>query len=117
MFLARRYPQSIEASQRVGHDDHILALSYAELGRSQEALAAPDRASKATQNPVILSQVAAAYVLAGAKDSARAMLPGIEGQATQRYVCGFNVACIYSLLGDKERAFAWLDKAYHDRSD
>lgn len=117
LFLAKRYPQSIEASQRVGHDDHILALSYAELGRSQEAVSAADRASKATQNPVILSQIAAAYALAGAKDKARAMLPGIEGQARHRYVCGFNVACIYSVLGDKEKAFAWLAKAYRDRSD
>lgn len=117
LFLAKRYSQSIEASQRVGHDEHILALSYAELGRSQEAIAAADRASKTTQNPVILSQVAAAYALAGAKDKSRAMLPGIESQARQRYVCGFNVACIYSVLGDKEKALAWLGKAYVARSD
>ncbi len=117
LFLARRYPESVEASQRVGHDDHILALSYAELGRPQEALAAADRAVKSTQNPVILSQAAAAYALAGSKDKARAMLPGIEGQARKRYVCGFNVACLYSVLGDKEQAFAWLEKAHRDRSD
>ncbi len=117
LFLARRYTESIEASQRVGHDDHILALSYAELGRPQEALAAADRAVKSTQSPVILSQVAAAYGLAGRKDKARAMIHGIEGQARQRYVCGFNVACLYSALGDKEQAFAWLQRAYHDRSD
>jgi len=117
LFLARRYTQSIEASHRVGHDDNVLALSYAELGRSQEALAAADRALKSTQSPVILSQVAAAYALAGNKEKARAMLPGIEGQARQRYVCRFNVACIYSVLGDKERALAWLAKAYRERSD
>jgi len=117
LFLARRYTQSIDASQIVGHDDHILALSYAELGRPQEALAAADRAVKSSQSPVTLSKVAAAYALAGNKEKARAMLPGIEGQARQRYVCGFNVACIYSVLGDKERALAWLAKAYRERSD
>lgn len=117
LFLARRYNESIEAARKVGHDDHIQALSYAELGQSEQALAAADRAVKSTQNPVILSQVAAAYVLAGRKDQARAMISGIEGQARQRYVCGFNVACIYSVLGDKEEAFAWLAKAYRDRSD
>jgi tetratricopeptide (TPR) repeat protein len=117
LFLARRYTESIAAAQRVGHDDHILALSYAELGQSEQALAAADRALKSTQSPVILSQVAAAYALAGRKDKARAMLPAIEGQARQRYVCGFNVACVYASLGDKESAFAWLEKAYHTRSD
>lgn len=117
LFLARRYAESVEATQRVGHDDNVLALSYAELGQSEQALAAADRAVRSAQNPVILSQVAAAYALAGRQDKARAMIQGIEGQARQRYVCGFNVACLYSALGDKEKAFAWLEKAYHDRSD
>jgi len=117
LFLARRYTESIAAAHRVGHDDHIMALSYAELGQSEQALAAADRALKSTQSPVILSQVADAYALAGRKDKARAMLAAIEGQARQRYVCGFNVGCVYASLGDKERAFAWLEKAYHARSD
>jgi TolB-like protein len=117
LFLARRYKESIEAAQRVGHDDNVLALSYAELGQRHEALAAADRARSYTGIPATLSQIAAAYALAGRSDKARAMLPGIESQARERYVCGFNVACIYSVLGDEDQAFAWLEKAYRDRSD
>jgi TolB-like protein len=117
LFLSRSYNESIEATHGTPHDDHILALSYAELGQPEQALAAADRAVKSTQNPVLLSQIAAAYALAGRKDKARAMIPGIEDQARERYVCGFNVACMYSVLGDKEQAFRWLDKAYTDRSD
>jgi len=117
LFLARRYAESVEAAKRVGRDDHILALSYAELGQSEQAIAAADRAVKSTQNPVILSQAAAAYALAGRKDKARAMIRGIEGQARQRYVCGFNVASLYSVLGEKEQALAWLERAHRDRSD
>ena len=44
---------------------HHGELSYAELGQSEQAIAAADRAVKSTQNPVILSQAAAAYALAG----------------------------------------------------
>ncbi|HYL83780.1 MAG TPA: protein kinase [Candidatus Angelobacter sp.] len=116
-FLARRYKDSIEAAQKVGHDDHILALAYAELGQRDQAVAAADRAMASTQNPLILSQIAAAYALAGRADKARALLPGIESQARKRYVCGFNVACLYSVLGDKKQAYAWLEKAYLARSD
>jgi hypothetical protein len=76
-----------------------------------------ERAEKSSQNPVILLQVAAAYALAGRKDKARAMISGIEGQARERYVCGFNVACLYAALGDKDQAFGWLEKAHRDRSD
>ena len=117
LFLSRRYTESVEAALKVGRDDRVLALSYAELGQSEQAVAAAERVKKTTQNPVSLSWAAAAYALAGRKDKAREMIPVIEDQARKRYVCGFNVACIYSVLGDKERAFAWLGKAYLDRSD
>lgn len=117
LFLARRCTESIQAARGVGHDDHVLALSYAELGQRDQAVAAADRAVSSTRNPVILSQIAAAYALAGRADKARAMLPGIEGSARERYLCGFNVACLYSVLGGKDQAFSWLEKAHRDRSD
>lgn len=70
-----------------------------------------------TRNPVILSRIAVAYALAGRADKARAMIGGIEAQARERYVCGYNVATVYAALDDKEKAFAWLEKAYRERSD
>jgi serine/threonine protein kinase/Flp pilus assembly protein TadD len=116
LFTARRYQAAIEAAQTKG-DDRVLALSFAELGRPQEAIAAADRAVKSTPNPIILAQVASAYAMAGKQEKARAMLGAIEAQARQRYICGFNVACVYAPLGDKESAFAWLEQAYLARSD
>jgi tetratricopeptide (TPR) repeat protein len=116
LFTARRYQAAIEAARTIG-DDRVLALSFAELGRPEEAIAAADRAVRSTRNPVILAQIASAYAMTGEKDRARAMLSVIEGQARERYVCGFNVACVYAPLGDKEQAFAWLEKAYLARSD
>jgi hypothetical protein len=34
----------------------------------------------------------------------------------QKYISGYFVARIYAALGDKDKAFAWLEKAYEDRS-
>ena len=66
---------------------------------------------------MVLAQIASAYALAGNKNKATALLTSIEAQVRQRYVCGFNVACVYAGLGEKEQAFTWLEKAYRDRSD
>ena len=116
LFNARRYEQAIEAAKQSG-DERDQALSYAELGRNQEAIAAADRALQTPNIPMVLVQLASVYAKAGKPDKARAMLGNLEAQARQRYVCGFNMACVYSALGDKEKAFAWLEKAYLARSD
>ena len=34
----------------------------------------------------------------------------------QRYVSPYLIAIVYVGLGDKDQAFAWLDKAFQDRS-
>jgi tetratricopeptide (TPR) repeat protein len=112
----RRYEQAIEAAQKEG-DERVIALSRIEEGKTDEAVAAADRAAKVARNPVILAQLAYVYARGGMKEKATAMLSGLEAQAKQRYVCGFNMACLYVGLGDKERAYAWLERAYRDRSD
>jgi len=116
LFNAHRYQEAIQAATLLG-DDRVLAMSFGELGRHGEAIAAADRAVKTARNPSTLAQIASAYALAGNKNRAGAMLSGIEAQAHERYICGFSVACVYVTLGEREKAFTWLEKAYRDRSD
>jgi TolB-like protein/Flp pilus assembly protein TadD len=116
LFQARRYKKAVAVARTSG-DDRALALSLAELGQREEAIVAADSAVRSTQNPIILAQVASAYALTGKNHTARAMLTTIEALAGERYICGYNVACVYAALGDKERAFSWLEKAYLARSD
>jgi tetratricopeptide (TPR) repeat protein len=118
LFEQRRYQEAIEADQRTStKDSEAAALSYAELGRAADAIAAADHALQSESDPIALSQMAAAYALAGSKDKARKLLHTVEQQANQRYVCGVNAGAAYAVFGDKERAFLWLERAYHDRSD
>ena len=112
----RLYQEAVEAAKKEG-DERVIALSRIEQGRREEAIAAADRAMKVAHNPVILAQLASVYALAGMNDKARTILNGLEAQVKQRYICGFNIACVYIGLGDKEQAYLWLEKAYGARSD
>ena len=116
LFMARRYPESLAAARQVG-DNSGMALAYAAMGRRAQAIAAADRFTRATLNPVDLAEAATAYAMAGRKDKARNLLQQVEAQARKRYVCGYNVALVYVALGDREQAFAWLNRAFLNRSD
>ncbi|HXT87290.1 MAG TPA: hypothetical protein VN745_09725 [Verrucomicrobiae bacterium] len=116
-FLARRYGDAIATAQKMGNDDHIIALSYAALGRQEQAVAAANRSLAYTKSPIVLSQIASALAMAGRKDAARSLMTRVESLAADRYVCGFNVAAVYAELGEKDQAFDWLNRAFLARSD
>jgi hypothetical protein len=56
------------------------------------------------------------YAVSGRKDLAINVLAQLEQLSKQRYVAPFEVAVIYVGLGDKEKTFEWLEKAYQDHS-
>jgi TolB-like protein/DNA-binding winged helix-turn-helix (wHTH) protein/Flp pilus assembly protein TadD len=116
LWSLRLYEEAVEEARKQG-DERVIALSRIEQGRTAEAVAAADRGMKSAHNPVILAQLAYVYARAGMKDKAQTILRGLEAQVKQRYVCGFNVACLYVGLDRRETAYTWLEKAYHDRSD
>lgn len=116
-FYARRYQAAInEAAKELEENSPFLALAYAEMGRRDEALAVAQRAAASARVPSQVAQTASAYALAGDKEKARALLRQLIAQAKGRYLCGKNVAAVYSVLGDKDDAMVWLEKAYRDRS-
>jgi hypothetical protein len=40
----------------------------------------------------------------------------LEAESKHKYISPYFIASDYALLGDKERVFEWLEKAYADRS-
>ena len=45
------------------------------------------------------------------------MLEGLRHLSETRYVSPYSVALVHAGLGDRDQAFAWLDKAFAERSD
>jgi tetratricopeptide (TPR) repeat protein len=88
----------------------ILGLVYAQLGRYREAI-------EKMQKSVELrgfdqrGNLAYVYAIAGQRDEAQKLLAQLQEEAKSKYVSPGTIARIYAGLGEKEQAFAWLEKA------
>jgi tetratricopeptide (TPR) repeat protein len=60
--------------------------------------------------------LAYAYAMAGRRDEALKILDEQKRLAKQGYISPYNFAIIYTGLGDKDRAFEWLEKGYEQRT-
>ena len=56
-----------------------------------------------------------AYAAAGRKTDAMRILDQIFQRPPRDYVSPAQIARVYNLLGDTDRAFQWLDKAFDDQ--
>ncbi len=59
--------------------------------------------------------LAYAYAMAGRRDEALKILDEQKRLAAQGYISPYNFAIIYTGLGDKDKAFEWLEKGYEQR--
>src|SRR4030095_1714199 len=58
--------------------------------------------------------LAYAYAISGKRDEALKILAEQKRLAKERYIASFNFAIIYTGLGDKDRAFEYLNKAFDE---
>jgi hypothetical protein len=54
--------------------------------------------------------------LSGNTGNARNLLEELTQRSRNQYVPAFSIALVYIGLGERDRAFEWLDKAYVERS-
>ena len=57
-----------------------------------------------------------AYARSGRVDEARGILTRLDELAETRYVSPLQRAEVYGGLGDLDRFFAWMERAYEDRA-
>jgi DNA-binding winged helix-turn-helix (wHTH) protein/TolB-like protein/Tfp pilus assembly protein PilF len=119
-YLARHYDEAILASQNTLELDpdfavaHMISgLSYVQKNMHDESIAELQRAKA---NPDSRALLAYAYAVAGKSREARKILEELDQLSKRRYVSPFPIAVAYSGLGENDRAFDALEKAYTDRS-
>lgn len=94
-----------------------LARSYLETGRLDDSLAETASAEAvAPQWPVLVAARGYTLGVMGRAIEARAVRDEMERQSGQRFVTAYGVALVHAGLGEKKQAFAWLDRAFAERS-
>jgi DNA-binding winged helix-turn-helix (wHTH) protein/TolB-like protein/Tfp pilus assembly protein PilF len=124
-YFARRFDQSIEQSAKTLEMDPRFIQAYEFLGRAYEQKGKYDEAIAAFQEGLklrsdythCLGPLGRAYAVSGRQIDARKILDQLKELSGRRYVMPYHIATIYSALGDKDQAFAWLQKAYDERDD
>lgn len=94
-----------------------LGRIYTSEGRYKEAEAALQNIGPLRTWTPAMAVLGYLYGKSGRMNEARAILKEFEDLArSDRYASGYAVAVVYAGLGDAERAFAFLDAAYRERS-
>jgi tetratricopeptide (TPR) repeat protein len=98
-------------------DPCFLGRAYEQKGRLPEAVAEFQRAIELEKdNGETWSGLGHAYALLGNRTEAQKVLDQLKELSAHRYVAPYNFAVIYAGLGEKDRAFALLNRGYADRS-
>ena len=124
LLAARKYEDAVREGRTIverepdfGYARAVLALSYAETGRFSEAVTEGEHATRIDDSPVLLAFLAQVHTLSGNRSEAVKVLQDLEQKSKTRYVCSYEVATAYVLLGKQEQGFRWFNKAIEDRSD
>ncbi|MBA2341171.1 MAG: protein kinase [Pyrinomonadaceae bacterium] len=119
-YHARRFEESIaenrklvaaEPNYAVGH--YLFSWLLRHVGAYEEAISEAEKAvALFGRVPYVLTGLGATYAAAGKTGEAQQVLNEINELAKYRYVSPYHLALLYLNLGDKERAFNELERAY-----
>jgi tetratricopeptide (TPR) repeat protein len=125
LYYMHRYDEAIEQFKKaisLDPDDwpahFFLGFTYSQKGMHEEAIAEMQRSIELQENaPPSVAGLGYVYAVAGRRDEAVKILNRLQERADRgEYVWPLGIALIHIGLGNKDDAFAWLDKAYEDRS-
>lgn len=95
-----------------------IGLAYVETGAYGNALDHYRRALSLAggDQPVVLALIAHAHARAGDREAAVRILESLETRADAEYIPPEYLALVHLGLGDRERVYHWLERAFENRS-
>jgi TolB-like protein/Tfp pilus assembly protein PilF len=95
----------------------FLGSAYVDKERFEEGIALLKKAIELTrgESPFPLGFLGYAYGVSGKREEAQEILDGALERSKRGYFSPHFIAMIYAGLGDKDKVFEWLEKAYEER--
>jgi TolB-like protein/Flp pilus assembly protein TadD len=123
LYYARRHEEGLALAQRLAQEtpDYwlchwILGLLLSATGRHDDAIRELSRAVELHKGSLeCLPDLGAALGRAGRRREAEDILERLSAEAQNRHVPPYSFALVQAGLGDKERAFSWLERAWTER--
>ena len=126
-YQARRFSESIAPNGEALSIDPHYAVAVINTGRAYEQMRMYPQAQQAYQSilafaphdPALMALVGHLAAVSGQPAAARGVIAQMQKMSADkdRYVPSLYVALIYIGLGDRNQAFAWLDKAFEEHSE
>jgi len=123
LYEARRYDEAIEAERRTLEMDENLSWPHLWLGLSYLAKEQNPAAIAELQTHVRLSSgdpgamamLGMAYARTGRVEEAKQVLQEIRALPVEKYDSKAEIAFLFEALGQKDEAYAWLERIFSDR--
>jgi TolB-like protein/Tfp pilus assembly protein PilF len=122
-YYARQYDQAFDQIQKTIEMDKSFVGPWPGLILEQqrkyaEAIASfeEQRRLSPSRNSTLIAALGHAYAVSGNREAAQKIIAELQELAKTKYISSFQIASIYAGLGENDQAFAWLEKAYEERS-
>lgn len=122
-YMLRDYPGLIAASKRGLLFDpkdwfqhYNLGAGYEGTGKVEDAISEYQKAIELSGKTESLVALAHAYSAAGKKAEAEKILRDLERKSRENSLSTYTMATIYAGLGENDKAFDFLEKAYSEKS-
>ena len=96
---------------------NVLGMTYLKKGRVADGVSELERALQLDEGPRMLSTLGFGYGIANRPNDVRAVEEKLRALSRKRYVSPFAFALVRAGVGENDRAFDWLERAYAERSD
>jgi len=121
LYLGRENDQAIEQLHKVLDIDprfaparRILEEVYAQMGEQKEAVAEREKVLSMSGSPELAASLEEDFTKSGYRGVLQNWLEGLTEISKHEYVSPYSIAETYMRMGEKEKAIAWLEKAYEE---